>query len=230
VAERHGYHGPSEGEISSRVWREDPAPLQRMVAAYADKPDEEDPVKRDARARDRLPRLQAELVAALPAPQRPIVKPLLRHAARTIPLHSEYEALRLPASWRGTPVPEPLRPSADEDEAETIVTGVAASSGVVEGIVRVVTDPSFAEVEPGEILVSHTTDPSWAAIMFVSAALVVDIGGVISHAAVVARELGIPAVVNTRRGTDVLRDGDLVRVDGGAGTVEVLGRTSVRAA
>ena len=92
---------------------------------------------------------------------------------------------------------------------------------------RIVTDPSFADVEPGEILVSHTTDPSWASIMFVSAALVVDIGGIISHAAVVARELGIPAVVNTRHGTDLLRDGDRVRVDGSAGTVELLDRVSL---
>jgi pyruvate,water dikinase len=63
--------------------------------------------------------------------------------------------------------------------------------------------------------------------MFVSAALVVDIGGMISHAAVVARELGIPAVVNTRNGTDLLRDGDRVRVDGAKGTVELLDRVSL---
>jgi pyruvate,water dikinase len=62
--------------------------------------------------------------------------------------------------------------------------------------------------------------------MFVSAALVVDIGGALSHAAVVARELGIPCVVNTRTGTSVLRTGDRVRVDGKAGTVEVLERAS----
>jgi phosphoenolpyruvate-protein kinase (PTS system EI component) len=58
--------------------------------------------------------------------------------------------------------------------------------------------------------------------MFISAALVVDIGGALSHAAVVARELGIPCVVNTREGSRLLRTGDLIRVDGGAGTVEVL--------
>ncbi|CQD17936.1 PEP-utilizing protein [Mycobacterium lentiflavum] len=92
---------------------------------------------------------------------------------------------------------------------------------------RIVTDSSFADVEPGEILVSHTTDPSWASIMFVSVALVVDIGGMVSHAAVVARELGIPAVVNTRHGSRLLRDGDRVRVDGAAGTVELLERVSL---
>ena len=64
---------------------------------------------------------------------------------------------------------------------------------MVEGRVRVVTDPTFAEVEQDEVLVTPTTDPSWASIMFMSSALVVDIGGPLSHAAVVARELGVPA-------------------------------------
>jgi pyruvate,water dikinase len=63
--------------------------------------------------------------------------------------------------------------------------------------------------------------------MFISSALVVDIGGPLSHAAVVARELAIPCVVNTRHGSRVLRTGDRVRVDGDAGTVEVLERVSV---
>ncbi len=89
---------------------------------------------------------------------------------------------------------------------------------------RVVHDPAVVEIEPGEILVASTTDPSWASIMFVSSALVVDIGSVLSHAAVVARELGLPCVVNTGNGTRVLRDGDLVRVDGSAGTVQLIKR------
>jgi pyruvate,water dikinase len=84
--------------------------------------------------------------------------------------------------------------------------------------------PDFDEVEPDEVLVAPTTDPSWASIMFISSALIVDIGGALSHAAVVARELGIPCVVNTRTGTRELRTGDLVRVNGDAGTVEVLKR------
>src|SRR5581483_8212475 len=155
------------------------------------------------------------LAPAIPGDAKQLVA--LRRARR-----DEYLAMRLPASWRGTPQPE-ITPKANDGSA---ISGVAASAGVVEGVVRVVTDPSFAEVGPGEILVSHTTDPSWASIMFVSAALVVDIGGLISHAAVVARELGIPCVVNTRCGTDVLRDGDLVRVDGTKGTVEILQRAA----
>jgi pyruvate,water dikinase len=95
---------------------------------------------------------------------------------------------------------------------------------VVEGRVRVLLSPDFDAVEPDEILVAPTTDPSWSSVMFISSALVVDIGSALSHAAVVARELGLPCVVNTRSGTRDLRTGDLVRVDGTAGTVTVLER------
>ncbi len=109
-----------------------------------------------------------------------------------------------------------------------MVEGIGVSGGVIEGVARVVTDPDFAEVADDEVLVTPTTDPSWSSIMFVSSALVVDIGGALSHAAVVARELGIPCVVNTRSGTKAIRTGDRVRVDGTAGKVEVLDRATVR--
>jgi pyruvate,water dikinase len=102
------------------------------------------------------------------------------------------------------------------------VDGIGVSAGVSEGVARVVRDPSFAEVQQDEILVAATTDPSWASIMYVSCALVMDMGGPISHAAVVARELGIPCVVNTRTGTTDIRTGDRVRVDGAAGTIEIV--------
>jgi pyruvate,water dikinase len=85
-------------------------------------------------------------------------------------------------------------------------------------------DPALAEMDPGDVLVAHTTDPSWASLMFMASALVVDIGGQLSHAAVVARELGIPCVMNTGEGTRRLRDGDRIRVDGITGTVEILAR------
>src|SRR5439155_12862608 len=113
-----------------------------------------------------------------------------------------------------------------EGEQDLKITGLGVSPGVVEGLARVVTDPTFAEVEPGEVLVARTTDPSWSSIMFVSAALVVDIGGALSHAAVVARELGIPCVVTTRTGSRTLRTGDVVRVYGGAGMIEIVLRTT----
>jgi pyruvate,water dikinase len=130
----------------------------------------------------------------------------------------EYQRLVLPSSWKGRP--EPIEVSAVPGGAE--IGGVGVSGGVVEGTARVVTDPSFAEVEPDEILIAPTTDPSWSSIMFISAGLVVDIGGPMSHAAVVARELGLPCVVNTRTGTSRIKTGDRLRVDGDRGTVEIL--------
>jgi pyruvate,water dikinase len=156
-----------------------------------------------------------ELTGALPSDVRQLVG--ARRARR-----AEYQKLVLPSTWRGTPEPQsvPDRP----DDGPMVIAGKGVSAGVVEGRVRVVDDPSFADVEPGEVLVAPTTDPSWASVMFVSAALVVDIGGPLSHAAVVARELSVPCVVNTRTGSRMLRTGDLVRVDGAAGTVEVLER------
>jgi pyruvate,water dikinase len=141
----------------------------------------------------------------------------------------EYEAIRLPGNWRGRPDPtaiaaDPRRAGGSMTGAIEVISGLGVSAGVVEGRVRVVVDPSFAEVEPGEVLVTSTTDPSWASIMFLSSALIVDIGGPLSHAAVVARELGVPCVVNTRTASSVLHTGDLVRVDGNTGSVEVLDR------
>ena len=118
-------------------------------------------------------------------------------------------------------------PADDADEKLSTVAGIGVSAGVVEGLVRVVTEPDFAEVNSDEVLVAPTTDPSWSSIMFVSSALVVDIGSALSHAAVVARELGLPCVVNTRDGTRLLRTGDRVRVDGTAGTVEILERSPI---
>jgi pyruvate, water dikinase len=76
--------------------------------------------------------------------------------------------------------------------------------------------------------VAHTTDPAWAPVMFLAGGLVVDIGGQLSHAAVVARELGIPCVMNTLHGTRALKTGDRCRVDGAAGTVEILSRAGAR--
>jgi phosphoenolpyruvate synthase/pyruvate phosphate dikinase len=99
------------------------------------------------------------------------------------------------------------------------------SPGVAEGRVRLLLDPLTYDLEPGEILVCETTDPSYAAYFLVAAGVVNDIGGAMSHGSIVAREVGIPCVTNTRVGTRTLRSGDVVRVDGTAGTVDILSRT-----
>jgi pyruvate,water dikinase len=156
--------------------------------------------------------------AAVPADARTLVS--LRRARR-----AEYQAVTLPEVWQGMPQPIVLGGSRRRAlEPGDVLGGIGASAGVVEGTARVVTDPSFAEVEPDEILVAPVTDPSWASIMYISSALVVNIGGPLGHAAVVARELEIPCVVGAEDATDLLHTGDRVRVDGTAGTVTLLAR------
>jgi pyruvate, water dikinase len=141
-------------------------------------------------------------------------------------LRARYAQLELPVSWTGRPTPTRIAKSLP-DEGGTL-QGVGVSAGVVEARVRVVLDPADTEMDEGDILVAHTTDPAWAPVMFLAGGLVVDIGGQLSHAAVVARELGIPCVMNTLHGTRALKTGDRCRVDGAAGTVEILSRAGAR--
>ncbi|MHB8690495.1 MAG: PEP-utilizing enzyme [Solirubrobacteraceae bacterium] len=296
VTRRHGFHGPREGEMSARVWREDDEPLHRLIAEYAAMPDAHDPLRREAELRFQRGEVERRLLAALPRPARPAGRSLLAIAGRVIPLRgiakdsylqatdviraavrryglllaaegvledpdhaffltdteieatlpasrrssddwgreiaelvqrrrdraAQYGRLELPTQWVGDPVPL----AAGADARTLMLHGVGVSPGVVEGVARVVTDPSFADVAPGELLIAPATDPSWSSIMFLSAALVVDIGGALSHVAIVARELGVPCVVNTGSGTRDIRTGDRCRVDGTAGTVQILERAA----
>ncbi|MBD1538293.1 pyruvate kinase [Arthrobacter sp. S13_S34] len=99
------------------------------------------------------------------------------------------------------------------------LTGTPASAGTATGKARVIMDPVGARLEPGEILVAPSTDPGWTPLFMTAGALVMEMGGVVSHGAVVAREYGIPAVVGVADATTRLRDGQNVTVDGAAGTV-----------
>ncbi len=100
------------------------------------------------------------------------------------------------------------------------LSGMAASPGVAEGLARVVFKPEdIASIEDGEILVAPITAPSWAPVFPKIQACVTDIGGMMSHAAIVCREYGVPAVTGTGFGTVELKTGDRIRVDGSAGTV-----------
>jgi phosphohistidine swiveling domain-containing protein len=99
------------------------------------------------------------------------------------------------------------------------LAGTPASAGTASGTVRVIMDPVGAHLEPGEILVAPSTDPGWTPLFMTAGALVMEMGGVISHGAVVAREYGIPAVVGVPDATTKLRTGQRVTVDGAAGTV-----------
>ena len=103
--------------------------------------------------------------------------------------------------------------------ASGALAGTPASAGTATGRVRVIMDPVGAHLEPGEILVAPSTDPGWTPLFMTAGALVMEMGGVISHGAVVAREYGIPAVVGVPDATTRLRTGQTVTVDGAAGTI-----------
>jgi rifampicin phosphotransferase len=99
--------------------------------------------------------------------------------------------------------------------------GSPASPGVITGLARVILSPQGARLEPGEILVAPSTDPGWTPLFLTAGGLVMEMGGMMSHGAVVAREYGIPAVVGVTGATDQISTGQRVTVDGSAGTVTV---------
>ncbi|MCC9078936.1 phosphoenolpyruvate synthase [Litorilinea aerophila] len=100
--------------------------------------------------------------------------------------------------------------------------GNPVSPGVVEGVAHVIHDPTNESLKPGEILVAPFTDPGWTPLFINAAGLVMEIGGVLAHGSVVAREYGIPAVVGVREATKKIRNGHHIRVDGNRGLVEIL--------
>jgi pyruvate,water dikinase len=281
----HGFHGPAEGEMASRVWREDAGPVLALVEHYRRVPESESPrAVLQQRAAERQ-QAKAELLRRLGPARRPAAELTLRLAATYIPIRGLGKAAFLrsldvaraaartageelaaagrldaaddvfhltadellaaggaplqelvaarraqrdahaqvsfAAAWHGRPTPITTGPRAAEAQG-AILTGLGVSPGVVEGPVRVVEDPGFADVEDGEILVAPFTDPSWASIMYCSSALIVEVGGALSHAAVVAREHGLPRGMGGDGAKTPQRPGDVCRVDGQAGTVEIL--------
>jgi phosphohistidine swiveling domain-containing protein len=125
-----------------------------------------------------------------------------------------------PATFTGSPPPVQLPPSGGESWR-----GLPASAGVVEGRARVLlTASEMGKLQPGEVLVVHTTDVGWTPMFLIAAGVVTELGGPLSHAAVVAREFGVPSVVNVTGITRAVRTGDRLRVDGDRGVVERLER------
>jgi len=110
-----------------------------------------------------------------------------------------------------------------EDVSE--IKGFASSAGVVEGPARVLKRlKEIVDIQPGEILVSPSTNPSWAPVFTKIKAAVTDIGGLTSHAAIVCREYGVPAVTGTGVATSVIKTGDIIKVDGDTGVITVVER------
>jgi pyruvate,water dikinase len=110
-----------------------------------------------------------------------------------------------------------------DDLPRGALAGVAVSAGVVEGRARVVLDIGSAALEPGDILVTVSTDPSWTPLFVAITGMVTEVGGPMTHGAVIAREYGLPAVVGVENATRLIRDGQRIRVHGTDGYVEILG-------
>ena len=303
VVRRHGYHGPAEGELSSRTWREDPAPLESLIAQYK-RSGVASPREREERQAERRRDAEQRVLSALPAIKRPGAKLTMRIAGRYIPLrevgkaaflhaldaarcaarvggeelartgvlsdpsdvffltgeeflgessgdlqalveerkqrYERYQLLTLPPEWSGPAVPvlidEPVAELAGNVGGNTVddagtrpaprsgeweLQGVGVVGELVTGRARVVHDPLDVDLEPGDILVCATTDPSWTPLFMVADALVIDTGGAMSHGAIVARELGVTCVINTVTGTRDIPDGATLTVDGSSGRVLV---------
>jgi pyruvate,water dikinase len=140
--------------------------------------------------------------------------------------YHELNALTPPSAFSGR-MPDPSTWTTKAALASRVavgdeLTGIGVSSGRARGRVRIVTDPADPlGLSPDEILVAPLTDPAWTPLFLAASAVVVDVGAVLSHAAIVARELGIPAVVSVEGASAILRDGDEVEVDGDRGVVRV---------
>ncbi|KUI29227.1 NAD-dependent epimerase/dehydratase family protein [Mycobacterium sp. GA-2829] len=116
---------------------------------------------------------------------------------------------------------QPWTPEDVSAVRDDLITGQAVSPGVARGPVRILSHPDD-DFEPGEVLVANVTDTGWTPFFGCAAAIVTNVGGPMSHAAIVAREFGIPAVVNTATATQRLTNGQLVEVDGTAGAVRII--------
>lgn len=112
--------------------------------------------------------------------------------------------------------PEAAMPSRNDADG---LSGTPASAGVTTGIARVISDPVGAHLEPGEILVAPSTDPGWTPLFFPAGGLVMEMGGANSHAAVVAREYGIPAVIGVHNATRRIVTGQKITVNGSNGEI-----------
>lgn len=158
---------------------------------------------------------------------------LLRSPANRHALVSERRADH--AYWAARRPPRKLGKPAEDGDGDRFdgvriastdpneVRGTGASAGLARGPARVVLDQAtFGAVQPGDIIVCTSSNPSWVPLFAIAGGLVTDTGGVLSHAGVVAREFGLPAVVGTRDGTTRIADGRLVELDGSTGVVRLL--------
>ena len=109
-----------------------------------------------------------------------------------------------------------------ETDTSDVITGSPVSPGVAEGLVHIILNPNGAQLAPGEILVCPGTDPAWTPLFMAASGLITEVGGMMTHGSVVAREYGIPAVVGVHEATTRLKNGQRIRIDGTSGKIEIL--------
>lgn len=108
------------------------------------------------------------------------------------------------------------------NQSKNTITGSPVSPGIAEGVVRVISDPRKSRLVPGEILVCHGTDPAWTPLFMSAGGLITEVGGMMTHGSVVAREYGIPAVVGVHEATTRLKSGQKIKIDGSSGKIVIL--------
>jgi pyruvate,water dikinase len=136
-------------------------------------------------------------------------------------LEQHRQLTTIPLLFYGNSPPAPLL--TDSSPSQQRLQGIGASSGQVEGWVRVLSNLQAAsDIDRQTILVVPYTDSGWAPLLARAGGLIAEVGGRLSHGAIVAREYGIPAVMDIHNATQLLRDGQRVRIDGQQGIVEIL--------
>ena len=284
---RFGHRGPSEFDLASTPWGEDPSMIVSLVRESLASPAREGVAGRMARLAEERARAVAAAIAASPAWKRPFLSLLARAVPRYMPLREapkhygmfvvrrirsaalelgrrlasrgvlaraedvfylDIRELRALASgappsdglrailaereesllrFRAEPPPDVLRSDGvpvlegepHDAGGDGLLRGAGVSTGVASGPVRRLSTPDPAAMTDGDVLVLVFADPGWTPLFPRAAAVVMEVGGLMCHAAVVARELGVPAVFGVRNATRTFSDGERVVVDGGAGTV-----------
>lgn len=284
---RFGHRGPSEFDLASTPWGEEPSMIVSLVRESLAGPAREGVRERMARLAEERARAVAGAIAASPARKRPFLSLLARAVPRYMPLREapkhygifvvrrirsaarelgrrlaargvlaraedvfllDVRELRALASgdppgeglratlgarerrlrrFRAEPPPDVLRSDGVpvregeplDDAGDGVLSGAAISPGVAAGPVRRLATPDPAAMKDGDVLVLVFADPGWTPLFPRAAAVVMEVGGLMCHAAVVARELGVPAVFGVRNATRAFADGERVVVDGLAGTV-----------
>jgi rifampicin phosphotransferase len=163
-----------------------------------------------------------EVGRAIDAPEN---GPALREiAARRTAQLDEERRLTMPMLMRERDLPALLRAGRGESGHDgSELTGLCVSPGSVEAEVVVMRDPGeFAQMKRGAILVAPATDPSWTPLFTIASGVIVEVGGMLSHASTIAREYGLPALANVKNATRILKSGDRVRLDASGGRIERL--------